>query len=134
MKCLFKAFPGVVSLMFLCIICSGQPDSAAGYYSMKADGVPRILLDSNTGIHYLLDSAHIYVEAIDQHGNSIWRTDPWKDNKLLPYRTSRPIVASFAIGTAYWTHGKREILITYNNSQTGYLDLRTGKFKFVMQL
>jgi hypothetical protein len=134
MSHLFKKLSAALPLMFLCAICFGQPDSATGYYNMRTDGAPRILADSDTGIHYILDSAHIYIEAIDLHGKTIWKTDPWKDNKLPLYRISRPRIASFGIGKAYWTHNNREILITYNNTQTGYLDLRTGRFTFVMQL
>src|SRR5579863_3157291 len=104
----------VLPLMFLCTICSGQPDSAIGYYNFRPDGAPRILSDSNTGIHYVLDSSHIYVEAINQQGKTIWRTDPWKDNNLPHYRTSRPRIVSFAVGKAYWTHNQREILISYD--------------------
>jgi hypothetical protein len=133
MKRIFQSSLLIVFFIFLGRVCVGQMDSSMGFYNMRTDGIPRILRDPNTGIRYVLDSAHIYIEAINEHGKTIWKTDPWKDNKLPAYRSNRPTIVSIGIGKEKWTDDKTAILISYSNSQTGYIDLFTGKFTFVLQ-
>jgi hypothetical protein len=133
MTCLFQNSLMMGFFIFLGSVCVGQIDSSIAFRDMRSDGIPRVLKDPKTGVRYVLDSAHIYIEAIDEHGKTIWKTDPWKDNKLPAYRTIRPIVVAFGIGKKEYTDDKTVILISYDNTQTGYIDLLTGKFKFLAQ-
>jgi hypothetical protein len=133
MKRLIQSSLMIVFFLLLGSVCVGQKDSSIAFRDMRSDGIPRVLKDPKTGVRYVLDSAHIYIEATNEHGKTIWKTDPWKDNKLPAYRTNRPIVVSIGIGKENWTDGKTAILLSYNNTQTGYIDLFTGKFTFVLQ-
>jgi len=83
---------------------------------------------------FILDTLHIYVEAIDENGNRLWKTDPWSDAKLPVYRQiKRPQIVTFWLRNDSTTNNKEVVAIMYDNSQTGFIDERTGKFTFFGQ-
>ncbi len=84
---------------------------------MQSDAVARILKGRKTGIRHILDSAHTSIEAINEDGKTIWKTDPWKDNKLPAYGPKQD--------------GNFNFIKTLKK---GHIDLITGKFNFVLQL
>jgi hypothetical protein len=89
-----------------------------------------MLTDRATCTKYYLDTSRIYIFAVDSTGKILWKTDPWKDNKLEEYRVNRPTIIYFALDSNKFTGFKKVIWITYNSSQFGFLDLLTGKFTF----
>ena len=91
------------------------------------------LVDSISGTMFVLDSTQIYVTAIDKGGKELWRTDPWKDNKLEEYRVKRPKIILFNFANNKWTDNKEVIWIVYNNTQFGILDKSNGKFTWFGQ-
>jgi hypothetical protein len=92
---------------------------------IKAD----TLIDSKTGIKFIVDKDRIFVKAINKAGKQLWKTDPAVDNKLEEYRFKRPVIVYFRLQKAQ-INGLEEIAIGYNNSQFGYLDKKTGAFQF----
>ena len=104
-----------------------------------------VLIDNNTKTKYILDSTRITISAIDSSGHLLWKTDPWKDNKLPAYRTNRPIIVTFyATEKSNKRHKKKDayneyndsqdyIAIGYSNSQFGYILKKDGSFKFMGQ-
>jgi hypothetical protein len=94
------------------------------------------LKDSASGSVYILDSSRIYVSAYSSTGELLWKTDPYRDNKIPEYRTSRPIIVDMWFGKIdlrYPTKGKTVLRINYNNTQAGYLDFKTGSYNFLGQ-
>ncbi|HEY2720990.1 MAG TPA: hypothetical protein VGI82_04665, partial [Chitinophagaceae bacterium] len=91
-------------------------------------------LRDSSGKKYLVDSAQIYVTALDEKGNQIWQTDPWKDNELTNYRTNRPKIVSFRFANNKWSRNKDVIWIIYNNTQFGILNKESGKFTWLGQM
>jgi len=96
--------------------------------------------DTINNVTFTVDSTEITITAIDLFGNILWKTDPWKDNKLPIYRHNRPVIKYFALDTisSYftdekWHAGKKVISITHTNSQFGYVDRKTGEFFFLGQ-
>lgn len=106
-----------------------------GHATQKSNIKERILFDSTTHIRYVLDTGSIYITAIDASGKQLWRTDPWKDNHLDAYRIERPKIVFFKMGKTQnsRSNDKEVILISYNNSQFGFVDKETGKFIFTGQ-
>jgi hypothetical protein len=104
-----------------------------------------ILIDNNTKTTYILDSTRITISAIDSSGHLLWKTDPWKDNKLPAYRTNRPTIVTFyTTEKSNKRHKKKDayneyndnpdyIAIGYSNSQFGYILKKNGSFKFMGQ-
>jgi hypothetical protein len=101
------------------------------------------LIDTTTGNYFVLDSAHILVSAFDRRGKTLWKTDPWKDNKLKHYEfgsyiTSNLPITYFVLGPMNeksWCkipNGTRALWIAYGNI-FGFLDIRNGKFFYCGQ-
>lgn len=103
------------------------------YAEIPDDKIPRTITDPKSQMKFVLDSSHINIGAIDKAGKSLWKTDPWKDNNLPEYRYRRPIIARFYLDSSKRTNFSYAITISYNSTQTGYLDILTGKFKFMAQ-
>ena len=108
--------------------------NVSNLHDTNINGVKKFLLiDSTTKTKFILDSTQIYITAIDSNGKQLWRTDPWKDNKLMVYRIKRPIIVHFRLGYSAWS-GKTQIIgIRYDNSQFGFIDKLTGKFTWLGQ-
>lgn len=131
----------VVLLCFSYCVSAQTKTNAEGYIEYYGgrlylpDG-PFELKDSLTGTRYVLDSAHIHVTAIDTSGNILWHTNPRIDAKLEDYRVrterSKSIVY-IAFHNDEWTDFKTVISVSFGNTQFGYLDRETGKFRFVGQ-
>ena len=120
----------IISLLLLTCtinICSGQK-SYIGHYTLSSNIKSRILIDSSTHTRYILDTSNIYITANNASGKQLWRTDPWKDNHLDPYRVKRPKIVLFEIGK--YSNNRKMIFISYNNTQSGYLEEESGKFIF----
>ncbi|WP_157886867.1 hypothetical protein [Hymenobacter sp. PAMC 26628] len=105
------------------------------------------LIDKINFTRFILDTTHVFITAFDINGKQLWKTDPWKDNGLKPYRVERPTIARFYFRNFSYENnvsGKRKnkrnkvedeeiIWINYNNTQTGVIDKKTGKFSFLGQ-
>lgn len=97
-----------------------------------------VLIEPITNTKFYLDSTHVYITAINAKGDTLWRTDPWKDSNTHVYRTDRPIIVNW-----YFTHLDREysnehageliIWLVYINTQFGVLSLLDGKYYFYGQ-
>jgi hypothetical protein len=92
---------------------------------IKAD----TLIDGKTGVKFIIDKDRIFVKAINKAGKQLWKTDPAVDNKLEEYRFKRPVIVYFQLQKTQ-VNGLEEIAVSYNNSQFGYLDKKTGAFQF----
>ena len=98
----------------------------------------RILVDTVNKVKFILDSTQTLIIAVDYNYKKIWSTDPWRDNKLQAYRTKRPIIIYFELMGKEKAPGWEKlpdnvIWISYNNSQFGIIDQKTGKFRFLGQ-
>lgn len=119
------------------IIYDAHGNIIAGSFIRTVPPTPVTLTDTATNFNYILDSSHIFVTAYNDKGDSLWKTDPWKDNGVSAYRTKRPIIVDIFIGKLGDLYpakkDDRVIWITYNNTQFGYLDLKTGAYRFCGQ-
>ena len=93
----------------------------------------KIITDKLTGISYILDSQQITITAVGKMGTKLWVTDPWKDNHLMKYRVDRPTIVCFKFDGNTWAVKDEVIWIVYNNTQFGYIEKMTGKFKWLGQ-
>ena len=122
----------IISLFLLStIFCIGQTQNISRY-NLDSDIKDFTLIDSESGIRFILDETRIFVTSIDENGNQLWQTDPWKDNNIKEYRIERPIIVQFYFSDNNWS-GLKGIWIVYNNTQFGILDKSTGNFTFLGQ-
>jgi hypothetical protein len=119
----------VLLFVFSCPLISRGQSTCIAHYIERDHIKSDTLTDSSTGVKFIIDKDRIFVKAIDKAGKQLWKTDPAIDNKLEEYRVKRPIIVYFHFLKTRTT-GLEVIGITYNNSQFGYLDKKTGKFKF----
>jgi hypothetical protein len=120
------------------IIYDGNGNVIGGTHIRTRPPEKVILVDTSTNNRFVLDTAHITITAYSKTGAVLWKTDPWKDNKIDVYRTNRPIIVNIVFGKdpGYIDKsqkGERVIMIEYINTQFGYIDLKTGKFHFMGQ-
>ena len=88
------------------------------------------LIDKVTLVKFILDKDMIIITAIDNNGKLLWKTDPAIDNKLGFYRVKRPIIIYFSFGIDRRTKTNQVIYITYNNSQFGEINEKSGRFTY----
>jgi hypothetical protein len=97
--------------------------------------LPYTFNDTNSGISFQVESDGRHITAIDSVGKTLWRRDPFADAHLEFYRTKTPKIIYIGKGNnrseEYWAkEGKKVIGITFNSSQFGELDIKTGDFFF----
>jgi hypothetical protein len=117
----------------------GMPMPYAMFNVRYFEAGPVKLIDSSSGDILVLDANHITIGAFSKTGTPLWKTDPRINGEIAPYRIANPVIVYFALG---WTHecswcripGDAKVLwIEYDNSQIGFLDLKSGKFRFCGQ-
>ncbi|MCB2380462.1 hypothetical protein LGH70_22910 [Hymenobacter sp. BT635] len=123
-------------LLILCCFssyfCFGQQQYVS-HHTLATKFKAITLTDAATGNRFVLDSARIMVTAFNPQGKKLWRTDAWKDNHLAAYRVTRPVISYFALGKDDSAKKKEVIWLTYNNTQFGFLDKKTGAFTWLGQ-
>jgi hypothetical protein len=134
----FCSLKGLSQTHTTTVIYDGRGNVIGGSHIRIPQGKPVTLTDTASGVIFSLDSAHIMVSAHDKKDSLLWKTDPWKDNKIEVYRTDRPVIVDFQLlgpESKFWgvPKGKTVLWIVYINTQFGYLDLETGKFRFMGQ-
>ncbi len=96
-------------------------------------GTSVIIVDSVTQNRFILDTSHINIYALNAKGDTLWHTDPWKDNNIMEYRVKRPVIVDFGFAANTWASKKEVIWIVYINTQFGIIDKATGKFTWLGQ-
>lgn len=114
-------------LMFLSSYSFSQIDSSTRYRAIRNDHIGRIITDQKSHVRYVLDASHIYIEAFDQNGKSMWRTDPWRDYKWSKPPVERPIIVTFFLENDSLSNFKDVLAIRYDNLGGAGIDAKTGK-------
>lgn len=96
-------------------------------------GPPIRVDDHGTGRSFTLESDRRHVVAQDSEGKVLWRTDPFVEGGLTPYRTVWPVIVHFAPGEDDSSGRSRVITVSFNSSQFGVIDKETGHFEFSEQ-
>ena len=85
---------------------------------------PLTFLDTHSHVLYYVESDGRHVTAIANDGKLFWHRNPFVDAKLEPYRYTKPMIRSIS------SPGGSRIAITFDSSQFGSLDSKTGDFTF----
>jgi len=146
----------ITGLYLLVSVCHAQKQRTYTYISHATlSGRPKsdTLTDKVTLTKFILDSARIYVKAVNASGRQLWQTDAWKDGGLDAYRVKRPVIARFFLYNYYYgdsiiytdklkgkqakeiernkeKYSREVIAVAYNNTQFGFIDKKTGLFHF----
>ena len=123
----FNSVAVLVLLIFISNRSVAQIDTSVFYEQIPRDHQTRIITDPVKHVKYVLDTAHIYIEAITQDGKRLWRTDPWKDSKWALTSYERPIVILLHFKNDSSTHFKDVLAINYDNLGGAVIDAKTGK-------
>ena len=120
------------------VIYDGNGNVIGGTHIKTRPGNKVTLTDSSTKNTFVLDEEHVFITAYSKIGTILWKTDPWKDNNLMVYRTNRPVIVNMAfdVNPGYPDEskkGERVIWIEYINTQFGFIDPKTGRFYFMGQ-
>ena len=97
---------------------------------------PQAYKDADSGVVFYVESDGRHVSAISPDGRILWCRDPFADSHLEFYRTMTLHIiyigkASPRAETYLATNGIPKIIgITYDLSQFGEVDTKTGDFKF----
>jgi hypothetical protein len=148
--------PILASVLLFCSlsisICYGQRHDKTYEAAFDSSLKAYVLIDKASFTKYILDTARVYITAVDSSGRQLWKTNPREANRLEPYRTSKPIIWRFYFGNfspddyiskkekrkklknGTLDKGREVIWIVYNNTQSGFVDKRTGEFALLFQL
>lgn len=99
------------------------------HYSLS-DNIKKDTLTDSSGNHYVVDKERIYVTGYDSTYRQMWKTDPYKDNKIPEYRTARPRLVMFKLAIY---EGKEQLCLKYSNTQFGTLSKGAGKYHWLGQ-
>ena len=81
-----------------------------------------------------LDGRHVHAV---KNGRVLWRKDSYTDWGLLPYRTPYPAVCLMkewsSSGLPPFKDFPHAIIVTYDSSQFGAVEVETGKFRMLGQ-
>ncbi len=114
-------------------------------YPPPAIPLPYAYKDADSGIMFYVETDGRHVTAISPEGKILWCKDPFLDGHLEHYRTDTPRIvfidkvakddkAHQWIVEAMARKGiSKFICITFNSSQSGCLDFKTGDFTFLGQ-
>ncbi len=88
--------------------------------------------DTITDIRYRLDSSHHYIICLNEKGETIWKTEP---NYYLIDSIYKPYVVKMKIDKYSNTNDLKKkdkifIFIKSSNREYGYIDLKTGQYKY----
>jgi hypothetical protein len=107
--------------------------------------LPHTYRDADSGIIFYVESDGRHVTAISPDAKILWSRDPFADAQLEFYRTKTPsIVFIDEIDKSDEPHQwivkamarkgiTKFVCITFNSSQSGCLDFKTGDFTFLGQ-
>lgn len=114
-------------------------------YPPPAISLPYTFRDADSGIVFYVESDGRHVSAISPDGKILWSRDPFLDAHLEHYRTDTPrIIYLSEVDKTDEPHQwivnfmahkgiSKFVCITYNSSQSGCLDFKTGDFTFLGQ-
>lgn len=109
-----------------------------GKYDQPFPG-PQAYRDADSGIIFYVESDGRHVAALSKEGNVLWHRDPFTDSKLQLYRTKQPRIVWIGQPQKWMVEAMsskgagRFISISYNSSQFGVIDIKTGDFTFMGQ-
>jgi hypothetical protein len=109
--------------------------------------LPYILRDVDSGVTFEVEADGRHVSATDRYGALLLYRDPFADAHLEHYRTDTPCIVSFDFhkrsASENWDFPEQVlrkkgidkfIRISFNSSQTGFLNIMNGEFFFTGQL
>jgi hypothetical protein len=131
-----RIFPPIISafcLIFISNVSVAQIDTSVRYTYIPADHQARIITDRKNHVKYVLDTSHIYIEAVAKNGNRIWRTDPWKDSKWVQTLAERAIIINLRLENDSSTHFMDVLIVGYDNRGGAAIDTKTGKIISIAQ-
>ena len=109
-----------------------------GKYDQPFPG-PQAYRDADSGIIFYVESDGRHVAALSNEGKVLWHRDPFTDAKLQPYRTKQPRIVWIGqplkwMVEAMSSKGRGKFIsVSYNSSQAGVMDIKTGDFTFMGQ-
>jgi len=100
---------------------------------------PQVYKDTHSGTLLYIESDGRHVAGISADGKLLWNRDPFKDAHLKLYRTDKPQIVHIGEATAWGENPPSQfrshefVVITFNSSQFGALNISNGDFKFLGQ-
>lgn len=104
-----------------------NPSLVTSINNYKAPNAPLSYFSEQTGITFYVESDGRHVTALASTGKILWHRNPFVDGKLEPYRVDRPVIVRIGETNRF---GEKTLFIIFNSSQFGFLDYKTGEFKF----
>ncbi len=95
---------------------------------------PQTYKDIDSGTVFFVESDGRHVSAINTDGKILWHRDPFVEGRLEPYRSARPVIVYIGKANQWMLkHNTNVIAITFDSTQFGTLDIKTGDFVWMGQ-
>jgi hypothetical protein len=122
----------LIALCASCLQTFAQGPYVNAFHAFRG---PQAYKDVESGITFYVESDGRHIAAISSTGTVLWARDPFVDAHLEPYRTEKPQIVVIGAPLEWMTrpYSGKFILVGFNSSQTGIMDMKTGEFHFVGQ-
>jgi hypothetical protein len=119
-----------VALVLLCLVPARAQTPYVSHYLV--DCGPRSYTDPASGIVFSVERDGVHLVATGPDGKLLWRRAPHADAHVPKYRTDAPCIADLGGPQEWMTKGKpgHYVGLSFNNSQSGLIDVATGDFIF----
>jgi len=126
----------ILFLIFISIMINNFPAQSETYldYTREFPG-PQSYKDLKSNILFYVESDGRHVVAIDESGKILWHRNPFVEAKLEPYRIDHPVIVYIGPANISVLPGieKEYIGISFDSSQFGVINIKTGDFQFLGQ-
>lgn len=96
---------------------------------------PTTMRDVVSGLVFYVESDRRHITALDRTGVVLWCRDPFTEVIREPYRIDYPVISWIGIarGRSVENRSGRYLAVSFDSTQFGIIDIRTGHFRFLGQ-
>jgi len=118
-------------ILSVALVCA-QPTSVNEPYRSRG---PVAYVDKKLQVVVYAETDGRHVSAINFDGRVLWTRNPFVDAHLKPYRVAEPKIVFFYTPRPRMIEGKKGsfVGVMFESTQSGLMDLESGKFTFLGQ-
>ena len=124
----------ILALVILCVTTSVQAEPRIAHATLPYQG-PVAYVDKKLQAVFYAETDGRHLSAIAFDGRILWTRSPFVDAKLEPYRMAEPKIIRIGAPLPWMIKGAKGsfVAITFESTQFGLVDVKSGDFTFLGQ-
>lgn len=124
----------MLAVAILCVTSSAQAKPRIAHATLPYHG-PVAYVDRKLQVAFYAETDGQHLSAIAFDGRVLWTRTPFLDAKLEPYRMANPRIVWIGAPLPWMIKGAKGsfVAITFESTQFGLVDLKSGDFTFLGQ-